>query len=397
MRKNLAIMIRPAPDAAALWFYLSGQKVLELVSEAVATYELQAVKVPPNVYGSPANPLVLAKPTFWMSAAVAMRNYRDSDFHVKVAGRLLKKWRGEKSGGFADGYYMSDVALSGTVKKEGEVWSRQEGASYREFAKFMASCMPKGNELAWSEDIADRMRKIMRYEVDLSGKTGENLFSAMPLLASVMFMTESSRNPRAWLMAHMMLDSIGQQYSRPSATSPKAKYYTWDRVLAHPERVDPGYSGKASVDKPQQGPTGLGGRTGKTPTGLGGLARKEDLASVEGKLPASPSGSSQTGKTIDVANDYIQMKETSLAIRWLARVLSLKHPDMDVIFVTWPAEEPLDGLTDLMSDTGLQQMAGKAPCTTCKLTLFDLKKFRTDRILEMKKLLLDRCATFDKM
>lgn len=390
-------MVRPTPTSDALWFYVPGQTVLQEASDAVTRFEAQATKLPPSTIGVATNPLALSTPVHWMTAFVRMRAFRNSDFYFTVAGRTIRKWKNESSGGHADGFYMSDAVLSGTDPvRHGEarrIWTRNDGASYREFAKFMASCMPKGNELAWSEDIANRMRTVLRNGVNLKTQVGTSIYSALPLLCSVMFLAEAGRNKRAWMMAQIMLDSIGRQYNVATATKP-AKYYTWDRVLAHPERIDPGYSGGAALSKPQKGPTGV---SGKTPTGLGALAQKKDLVKVEGKLPASPKGSASTGSAIDVANDYIQMKELSLTLRWLARVLTQVHPSYDVVFATWHDTDPLDGLTNIMSDVALQQMAAKPPCSTLGITLAMLKDTRASALKEIRDVFDKRCTSFDAM
>src|SRR5580698_10540744 len=107
MRSNLAVRIVPAPDSDPLWFYIDAQTLLTEVVTAVNTYEMQAGKISPHVVGISTNPYVVAKPMDWITAYVRMRNFRDNDFYLKVAGRVIRKWRGEKSGGHADGYYVS--------------------------------------------------------------------------------------------------------------------------------------------------------------------------------------------------------------------------------------------------------------------------------------------------
>jgi hypothetical protein len=401
MRTNLAIMVRPVTGSAPLWFYVPGQTILQETSDAVTRFEASAVKIPPR-FGMQANPVPVIEPKFWMSSFVALRSIKPSAYYFKVAGRVIKKWPDKSvSGGHADGMYMSDVVLSGTDPvPEGEsnrIWTREDGASYREFAKFMASCMPDGKELSWSENISQKMRQILSNKINAAVFGSTHIGAALPLLCSVMFISEPARNKRAWPLGLIMLDSIGQQYSVVTASNP-AKYYTWDRVLAHPERIDPGYKGSDPISKPQKGPTGKSMGKYGAPTGFGPLALKKDLVKVEGKLPASPSGSASSGSIVDVANDYIQMKETSLVIRWLRRLLTQAHIDeSSVEFVTWRDKDSLDGLTNLMNDVEITQMVAKPPASELGVTLVMIKEMRASLLTEIRGLLDKRCATFDAM
>jgi hypothetical protein len=401
MRTNLAIMVRPVTGSAPLWFYVPGQTILQETSDAVTRFEASAIKIPPK-FGTLTDPAAVGSPKFWMSSFVAVRSIRSSAFYFKVANRVIKKWPDKSvTGGHADGMYMSDVVLSGTdpVPKgeSNRIWTRADGASYREFAKFMAECMPDGKEVSWSENMALKMRDILGNKISSSGLASTHIGAALPLLCSVMFISEPARNKRAWPVGLMMLDSIGQQYSVVTATNP-AKYYTWDRVLAHPERIDPGYKGSDPISKPQKGPTGKSMGTYGAPTGLGPLTVKKDLVKVEGKLPASPSGSASSGSVVDVTNDYIQMKETSLVIRWLRRLLGAAHMDeSSVEFVTWRDKDSLDGLTNLMNDVEIAQMVAKPPASELGVTLTIVKEMRASLLTEIRGLLDKRCTTFDAM
>jgi hypothetical protein len=212
-----------------------------------------------------------------------------------------------------------------------------------------------------------------------------------------MFVAEPGRNKRAWIVGLMLLDLIGQQYN---VTKPGSggKYYTWDKVLAHPERIDPGYVGSAPLSKPQKGPSGRKFGKKGPPIGHVPLTKKKELVGVEGKLPASPSGSASSGDVIDVASDYIQMKELSLVIRWLRQQLGAAHQDnFDVEFVTWRDKDSLVGLTDLTNDGALGTMAGKSPCVDLKITVPMLKQFRDEIQKEIKAIFLKRCGTFAAM
>lgn len=396
MRTNLGIMWRPT-GAESLWFYVPGQTILEEVSKAATLFEAGAVKLPPN-QGTEAAPIPLNLPKFWMSAYFAMRNLRASTYFFRVSQRVIKKWPNKTvPDGHADGFYMSDVALSGSDHVEGKMWNRENGASYREFAKFVAECMPSGNELAWSEKIVSNMRQVLKGQLDLSKMDATSFGSACPLLCSVMFLAEPGRNKRAWPLGLIMLDLVGTQYSVSTPTNP-AKYYTWDRVLAHPERIDPGYKGSDPVSKPQKGPTGRSMGDYGAPIGYGALATKSDLVGVEGKLPASPRGSASTSQTIDVANDYIQMKETSLAVRWLSKKLHAAHQDdSNVEFSAWRDKDSLVGLTNLMDDKALSDMATKGPAKALGIPLTKLKEIKTNTIKEIGDLLVKRCGSFDAM
>jgi hypothetical protein len=139
----------------------------------------------------------------------------------------------------------------------------------------------------------------------------------------VMFVAETARNPRVFPIALMMLDMVGANYSRNST-----KYYTLDRILAHPDRID----GKSfpPPGRPQMGPTGRGveGNTvgyellpSVKPKQTRRGPQAPTLAMVEGKFSATPQGSARTLDRIDITNDYIQKKEVSILVRWLSMML----------------------------------------------------------------------------
>jgi hypothetical protein len=397
MRSHLAIMRRIKNDKDPLWFYLPGQWILQEAATAVSTWDGKATLL--SAPSGSMTPVELSTADQWRNAYVSMRRFRASTYLFKVAGRTIKKWSDGNSGGHADGFYMSDVALSGTdpVKKgeSNRIWTRKDGASYREFAKFVASCMPKGNELAWSEEVANNIRQVMTNKVSYSAQLGNTIYSALPLLSSVMYVAEPGRNARAWIVGLMMLDLIGTQYN---VYKTHAKYYTWDKVLAHPERIDPGYKGSDPVSKPQKGPSGRKFGKRGAPVGHVPLTTKKQLVGVEGKLPASPSGSASSDKAIDVAHDYIQMKELSLVLRWLQKRLHAAHQnDFDLAFVTWRDKDSLDGLTDLTNDGALNVLASKPLAKELGVTAAMMKDFRTEVQKEIRGIFDKRCSSLDAM
>lgn len=394
-------MVRPTSQGEALWFYLPGQWILTKVSEAALKWELQGSNLSPNTGVPPFDPLKLNKLGLWRDSYCAMRGFKTSEFRFNIGSRVIRKLADRSvPGGHADGFYMSDTKFSGTdpVPKDApkRIWSRDDGASYREFAKFFADCLSGGTSpLTWSEQIATNIRDILSSPYYFANPDKGKFESALPLLCSVMFISEPARNPRAWPIGLMMLDLVGSQYN---VYQTHAKYYTWDRLLAHPERVDPGFVGKDPVDKPQKGPTGREHGKYGAPIGYAPLTKKNELSAVEGKYSASPSGSASTSQTIDVANDYIQMKELSLATRWLQRILTSVHAnDSDLVFATWRDKDPLDGLTNLMSDSELATMAGSPVAQGYKIDLPMLKQFRMEVTTEVEKLLDKRCSSAAKM
>jgi hypothetical protein len=336
MREDLAITIR-YPESLSLDaaitvnFKISGQQLLLWLKERTDALAAQ-LTVPATTGLDEAQAWVLDSRDAFVTAWITLRRdeaaWKRATCYFKVGGRVIQKSpadvaHGGVLGGHAEGYYMRDAVLSGAVPGGAAVWVKADGASYVDFAKTVSANMStSGNHtdtddghIAWSQAKAQKLRNVLKGAADFHAKGADSTSAFLPLLAAVMFIAEPARNPRSFGTALMMLDMIGENYSHTGQ-----KYYTLDKVLGHPERINPpGVAGK-----PQLGPTGRGA-TGNTvgyaliPTKL--KDRKTALARVEGKFSATPSGSARTLDAIDIASDYIQKKEASILVRWLSRML----------------------------------------------------------------------------
>lgn len=346
--------------------YVPGATLLSWGQEAARTV-LSGASAPPGS-GTRVDPyLVLGHAGFagaWMAANAA----RDRELFFSIAGRLICKHKNKASGGFADGCYMADAAYSGTDPSAGTIWNRADGASYREFGKFIheGDTVSGMEGVVWSQRIASAMRQVIkgqtgghagklaapitkqqaagsRWQVDMNENESKreapkklsgardaqkaDSISALPLLSAVMFVAEPMRNPRAWLMAQLLLDLMGAEYS-PMSLAQHGKHFTFQRALVHPKRLDdPAWASESNID--DTAPTTwvnrqAGVNTSPSPSKGQKKIRKTATkmlgtgsAAVEGLFPPSPKWSSRTTSTIDVASDYIQAKEVSLLCRWL--------------------------------------------------------------------------------
>ncbi|MGH9627732.1 MAG: hypothetical protein ACRD7E_05245 [Bryobacteraceae bacterium] len=338
MRQDLHIFF----NDPVMEYYIPGEMLLQWMQDA--TYQARSTFTGmASVSTDEANPTKLDSFQRWVEAWSLLNrdpSYRSQTCYFEVAGRKIKKLKNKASGGDADGFYMADVVLSGNVgAAEGTIWYRSSGASYREFAKFLQAS--GADRVDWSIVTAGKMRRILRDGSYVAPGGAADPYTCLPLLCAVMFVSEPARNPRAFPIGLMTLDLMGEQYSASYAplSSPGSlpKTYTMDRVLAHPERIDPGFSGGAVLAKPQKGPvfttTKVGRRNVKTLVGVfETMSTKKQLATVEGKYSASPSGSSHSSQTVDLRNDYIQRKEASILVRWLAKQLNKKLAHQDIMF-----------------------------------------------------------------
>jgi hypothetical protein len=346
--------------------YLPGATLLQWAQDAAKA--VLAGASAPQGSGSALDPYLVVGHGGFAGAWKVANAARNREVHFKIAGRLIHKLANKASGGFADGCYMADVAYSGTDPTQGTIWNRADGASYREFGKFMhAGNAISGMEgVVWSQHIASAMRQVIkgktgghagalsapiakqqatgsRWQVDMNqdesarkapqkisdGRDANKAdsISALPLLSAVMFIAEPMRNPRAWLMGQILLDLMGAEYS-PMSGGQHGKHFTFQRAFVHPKRLDdPAWSTEVNLDDTapsawvnrQAGvnnapaPTKAQKEIRKTATKM----RNTGSAAVEGLFPPSPKWSARTSSAIDVANDYIQAKEVSLLCRWL--------------------------------------------------------------------------------
>ncbi len=328
MNKNLGIGIYQGNQGS--WFYVTGKQLLQDVQNAAFAAEkgIGQLHFPPAT-GDRTAPLVLDSAKKWMSAHCRLREMRHLDVFCKIGNRVIQKQKDGNHGGFADGMYVRDDLLSGTRLEP--VWDKLAGASYKDFGLSVKAAMGAASEdaLTWSKNEAINMRTI------LNGRAVADAY--LPLLCAAWFLSEPARTPRAWTVSMMMLDMIGEQYGYVPGTGSElgyGKYLTLDKVLAHPERLDP-----SLPHKPQKGPVGLGGPSSKTPVGYSGDLQRNSLASVEGKYPYSPANSASALQEINKHtaeyDDYIQKKEISLILRWTVRRLNAKWDQTGKIRATF--------------------------------------------------------------
>lgn len=387
MRRDLGISF----DGVNLTYdwYISGADLLTMVRSAADSLSGSGTR-PAKAGTAPATAWELNGYSDWVGAWQSLLTnpaFINQNIYLKAGGRTLKKSaKGRDSG---DGFYMSDVDFAGTDPTAGNIWNRTSGASYREYGRFMHDALPVAplEQVAWSKKMAEKLRRVLKGAKDYSGNASSDVKCALPVLAVTMFLAEPARNAREWVIGLMMLDLIGEQYSA-SSTGPK--HYIMDLVFAHPERIDPTKRARDALLKPQSGPDkqryhkGPRGARIDDAQGLAPISEVGGLAKVEGKYPASPAGSGATSVGVDVAGDYIQMKETSIACRWVAARLN------DGVFkglTAWSASALKAG-GSLVGKDEVKRVASNAPSPTrkgCAQEVLD----------EVKKLIDNRAATFD--
>lgn len=396
MRRHLGIEVIE-PTGASFSFVASGESLMTWLMQAIGEVD-RKYKAAPAGMGTKDTPYVMNSFVQWSRARNSARWMRDEDKYYLVGGRLIHKWKGKNQGGHGDGLYMADDVLSGKVGAgRNTIWHDEMGASYRAIAKHLLTHMTGSDKhsfatdggVAWSQAKMAKLRKILvdgGYRLDHKGEGTTE--AALPMLAAVMFISEPARNARAFPIGLMMLDMIGEQYS----ASETDKFYTWDRVLAHPERLDPNYKGHLSPAKPQKGP--LQDDYGKViPGSVTTLTKKSQLVTVEGKLPASPAGSASSSRFLDLTNDYIQMKEASILCRWLAGRLKKKKRGRTYygFFPLRPEEDTSGRMSIEWSDEDkLKKVVGPTGVARAK-------QIRLGLIQEIKELISARCKTMAAM
>jgi len=297
------------------FFHFNGSSLLQLVQEAVNTLETGSKGFSLiNAYASEGNPLKLERFSDWPNTWAALRrggqSARESNSYFLIGGRTIQRIRAGQ-GGFADGFYMMDKAYSGASRDP--VWAKDTGASYKDFAQFFVN--NGGMKIEQSEAITEELRKVLSGSADFSKSSRGQVTSALPMLAAAMFIAEPARNPRAFVIGLMLLDMVGRVYN--SDLDQGTKFYTLDKMFAHPERLG------VNTGKVQPGPqvtTSYDPRKRKNVDRVTDpyAASTTDVVYVEGKYSASPKLSSKTTQSVDLAHDYIQKKELSILVRWLA-------------------------------------------------------------------------------
>lgn len=350
--------------------YLSGETLMAWVNEVSDDVRAKGEKSAPAKTGdSPDTAIPLAGCDSWIGAWPFLRSKKNQHVYFEIAGRVIHKFaNGSAQDGFADGFYVADHVLSGTdtyrtedkpgkpgkvLPKDGTIWARKHGASYRDFGNFMHK---KDSESAmegvvWSQRTASKLRMVlkgttgghapqaMRVDTDHKPATGNDTEAALPLLGAAMFLAEPARNSRAWVIGLMMLDLLGDDYVAPRIEGPKGEYklrngkfYTLQRVLVHPSRlIDPAKYGQKNYPKDPEWQDELNEATDRAPSAwvdkqakgkdrsAGPKMKETGSAAVEGLYPPSPKWSGRSADRVDVANDYIQQKELSVLCRWLQR------------------------------------------------------------------------------
>lgn len=350
--------------------YLSGDTLMSWVNDVSGDVVAKGQKSAPTETGvSPDKAIPLAGCDSWIGAWPFLRGKKNQHVYFSIAGRVIHKFANQGAqDGFADGFYVADDVLSGTdtyktadkpgkpgkvLPKDGTIWARKHGASYRDFGNFMHKQDSESamEGVVWSQRTASKLRmvlkgtsgghaaKSMRVPTDHNKATGNDTESALPLLGAAMFLAEPARNSRAWVIGLMMLDLLGDDYVAPQVEAIQGgyqlrhgKFYTLQRVLVHPSRlIDPAKYGQTGYPKDPHWQNELNEATDKAPTAwvdkqakgkdrnMGPKMKETGSAAVEGLYPPSPKWSGRSGNRVDVANDYIQQKELSVLCRWLQR------------------------------------------------------------------------------
>ncbi len=328
--------------------YIPGSTLLAWV-DAAARAVLSAAVAPPGS-GTQGDPYVLGGHCSYAGAWKAAASQRSQDLYFSIAGRQIRKIKDGRSGGFADGCYMCDTGYSGTDNRAGTIWNRADGASYREFGKFIheGNTVSGMEGVVWSQRVAASLRTVLkgtaprtsgniqahgsRWTVDMNtdeakrkapqknagprAAVASDTIAALPLLSAVMFISEPVRNARAWLMGLMMLDLMGSEYQAPTGNA-HGKHFTFQRAFVHPSRLDDAAWINETNTRNDTAPRGWVDQQAKRDRRLASKMARPGSAAVEGLYPPSPKWSGRSSARIDVANDYIQSKEIAIVCRWL--------------------------------------------------------------------------------
>jgi hypothetical protein len=255
-----------------------------------------------GVVGSRTNPFALdpMTPAQWLGMIEAQKQGNGSYFMNWNDRRLAINAR----------LYVFDDGKAGSPTPTG-AWNEGVPPTYRELARQVTEL--RLNQVAESQKFSQKLRRL--FQNPQPGSTAA-YGGMLPTLAGAMFIAEPRRNWRAWPINWMLLDFAELLTPYGSRAD---KHFTWDKILWHPEALtvdsgapNPSVYALVPVKKPQTGPTGAGAAIGQIPT-AGGLHR------VGGKMPASPTGGGAMGGVAVGTNlNYIQQKEVSILVRWLA-------------------------------------------------------------------------------
>jgi hypothetical protein len=279
--------------------YVEGHYLLHLVEARVEKAPGAAL----NGTGTRADPFVLDgnTPAQWLWL-IAHQNQAPNQTY-------FMNWNGRRVGINGRLYVFDDGKAGSTVPKD--PWNEGVPPSYREIAKQLVQS--KLNETKNSQKLSQKIRAQFA-----NAEPGDvaSYGGMLPTLAGAMFLAEPRRNLRAWPINWMLVDFSENLTPYGSKLD---KHFTWDNILWHPEALahdshaqNPAVTGRVLVKKPQTGPNAVG-VVGPI-TNVGGLHR------VGGKMPASPTGGGAGGgAAVGGVLNYIQQKEVSILVRWLAQ------------------------------------------------------------------------------
>jgi hypothetical protein len=284
------------------WYWIRGSTLLKLVYDVANAF---SPKYPVYGNGSFALPWRLdGSVGTWIGLSKNLPFH--SEKYFIICGRYVKKHSG--------GYYMSD---EGVLPYGESPYGRKAGPTYPQYQEHFIERMRSREarrskhkyDISWSQAKAYKLCQVLKAKVDYRHKSGDTLGQALPVLAATMFLAEPARNPRAFPINLMLLDLIGAPVAYGKTQN---KYYTWDKVLWHPEVAS--YS-SGQVSKRQLGSLSKEG-------GIREISKIGQLHWTGGKLPYAMTGSGvrAVAEDIDPGKWYTQKKELSILIRWLCVV-----------------------------------------------------------------------------
>lgn len=258
-----------------------------------------------------------------------------------AGGAFFMNWNGRRLA-INGRLYVFDDGKAG-APPAGE-WNDGVPPTYREIARQVIQLGL--NQMKESQKFAVKFRRL--FSNPAPGSTAA-YGGMLPTLAGAMFLAEPRRNWRAWPINWMLLDFAE---SLTPYGSQLDKHFTWDKILWHPEALDvdsgapnPSVFARVPVKKAQTGPLGGGG-------GIGAIQFAGGLHRVGGKMPASPTGGgAQGGAAVGQNLNYIQQKEVTILVRWLAarnrwtalRPADAKDPTLPVCDFNWDAYSHVTG------------------------------------------------------
>jgi hypothetical protein len=282
--------------------YIEGAYLLQLLEARV---EKAAKQTPPGGNGqSRTTPFLVDTMTAsqWLGMIQAQKQNAGIPYYMNWNGRRLV---------INGRLYVYDDGKAGSTAPKDE-WNDGVPPTYRELSKQVLQL--KLNELKNSQKFSQKLRVM--FEKGNADDVTASYGGMLPTLAGAMLLAEPRRNWRAWPINWMLIDFAE---SLTPYGSKADKHFTWDKILWHPEALNvdsgaenPSVTARVLTKKPQQGPINNAGTMG-TIDYAGGLHR------VGGKMPASPTGGGTVGGAAVTANlNYIQRKEVSILVRWLA-------------------------------------------------------------------------------